>query len=125
MTDSLFSAVCPEKGVAAGTFLQHRHKPVQWAEFTAQSRGCRAIHCQQLSRVTGTSEDKEGPKLLQGLALSQTLETNSGAVHQITACRKHAQAEQVQIGLLQILCFGYLTHRTICSVCLASNKIKE
>jgi hypothetical protein len=26
---------------------------------------------------------------------------------------------------LQILCFGYLTHRTICSVCLASNKIKE
>jgi len=69
--------VCPEKGMATSTFLQRWHKPGQWAELTAQCRGCRIIHCQQLSRDTGTSEDQEGPKLLQGLALSQTLETNS------------------------------------------------
>ena len=94
-TDSLFAAVCPEKGVATSTFVQHWHKPGQWAELTAQCRRCRSIHCQQLSRDTGTSEDQEGPKLLQGLALSQTLETNSGAIHQITTRREHAQAEQV------------------------------
>jgi len=87
--------VCPEKGVATSTFLQHLHKPGQWAELTAQCRGCRIIHCQQLSRDFGTSEDQEGSKLLPGLALSQALETNSRAIHQITARREHAQAEQV------------------------------
>lgn len=41
------------------------------------------------------AENQEGPELLQGLAVPATLETDCRAVHQESACRKHAQAEQV------------------------------
>lgn len=46
------------------------------------------------------AEDQESSKLLQGMAVPSTLETDCWTIHQESACGKHAQTEQV-IKLLQ------------------------
>jgi hypothetical protein len=88
--------MCTEEGVEASALVQHQRRSHQWSEFSTQCRGLRGVYCYQLPGDAGTSEDQEGTEFLQGLALSQTLEANSGAVYQITSRREHAQTEQVK-----------------------------
>jgi hypothetical protein len=100
--------MCTEEGVEANALVQHQRKSHQWSEFSAQCRGLRGLHCYHLPGDAGTPEDQEGTEFLQGLALSQALEANSGTVHQITSRREHAQTEQVKISLGKIHILSFI-----------------
>lgn len=94
--------------MASCTLVQHQRKSHQWSEFSTQCRRLRGVHCYQLPGDDGAAEDQEGTEFLQGLALSQALEANSGAVHQITSRREHAQTEQVKISHVKLPILSFI-----------------